>query len=160
MEKPKAKYTLLEAKIKLESFCAYQERCEFDVRKKLRTWDVYSEHCEILISDLISNNFLNEERYADAYVSGKVRIKKWGRKKIVQNLKFKGISDYSTKKALKAIDLDDYWNNLMHLARKKWEHLKEPNIYKKRAKLLTFLYSKGYEMDLMKDALKEVQAAE
>ena len=156
MEKPKAKYSLLEAKVKIEAYCAYQERCDQDVRKKLRSWNMDSEHTDILISDLISNRFLNEERFAEAYVSGKVNIKRWGRKKIKQNLKFKGISDYSINQGMKGIDQEVYWKNLMHLANKKWASLKEPNPYKKKAKLLTFLNTKGYEMDLMNEAVREI----
>ncbi|MCH2233157.1 MAG: RecX family transcriptional regulator [Crocinitomicaceae bacterium] len=156
MENAKAKYSLLEAKMKIEAYCAYQERCDQEVRKKLHSWNMDSEHVDILISDLITNRFLNEERFASAYTSGKVNIKRWGRKKIKLNLKFKQISDYSINKALKEIDQEVYWNNLMHLANKKWAALKEPNHYKKKAKLLTFLNTKGYEMDLMNEAVKEI----
>ena len=147
---------MLEAKAKIESFCAYQERCHQDVEKKLRSWNMDYEHSNILISDLISNRYLDEERFAEAYISGKVNIKRWGRKKIVQNLKFKQVSEYSINKGIKAIDQEVYWNNLMHLSRKKWAMIKESNPYKKKAKLLTFLNTKGYEMDLMNDAVKEI----
>ena len=101
-------YKLLEAKNKIESYCAYQERCDQEVRMKLKSWNLYSEDVDILISDLITNNFLNEERFAEAYVSGKFRIKKWGRVKIKQHLKQKNISAYSIKKAIETIDEDDY----------------------------------------------------
>ena len=156
MEYQKAKYSLLEAKVKLEAFCAYQERCEQDVRKKLRTWFMDVEHTEILISDLIVNRFLNEERFAEAYVSGKINIKRWGRKKIKLNLKQKRISDYSINQAFRQIDPEVYWKNLLYLAEKKNALIKEQNPYKRKAKLLTFLNTKGYEMDLMNDAVKEV----
>ena len=71
------KYSLLEAKTKLEALCAYQERCSQELDRKMRTWGLDQEDRDALLADLISNNFLSEERFAEAYVSGKVNIKRW-----------------------------------------------------------------------------------
>ncbi|MFT5777510.1 MAG: regulatory protein [Crocinitomicaceae bacterium] len=151
------KYSLLEAKARLEALCAYQERCTFELRKKMGLWKMDFEDQDRLISDLISNNFLNEERYAEAYVSGRTRIKKWGRIKIRIELKRKFISDYSINKGLKSIDLDEYWNNLYGLAERKWNLLSaEKDLFKRKVKLYRFLSSKGYETDLIKDAVDQV----
>jgi regulatory protein len=151
------KYSLLEAKARLEALCAYQERCSFELRKKMNLWKMDFEDQDRLLSDLISNNFLNEERYAEAYVSGRTRIKKWGRIKIRIELKRKFISEYSINKGLKSIDLDEYWNNLYGLAERKWNALSsESDHYKRKAKTYRFLSSKGYETDLIRDAVDQI----
>lgn len=153
------KYSLLEAKQKLEAYCAYQERCELEIRKKLNSWGMYAEDIEILIADLIVNRFLNEERFAEAYVSGKTNIKRWGRIKIKRELKLRKISNYSINKAINAIDPEVYWNNLLHLTEKKVALTKEKDSYKKRGKVYSFLASKGYETDLIKEAYQEILKA-
>ena len=93
----------MEAKVKLEALCAYQERCSFELEKKMQLWGLDPENQRILLADLITNNFLNEERFAEAFVSGKINIKKWGRIKIKMELKRKFISDYSINKADEAL---------------------------------------------------------
>jgi regulatory protein len=146
------KYSLLEAKQKLEAFCAYQERCDFEVRKKLRSWNMHYEDIDILISDLISNNFMNEQRYAEAYVSGKFRIKKWGRVKIIRELKMRKISEYSIKKGLEQIDEEEYLQTLKDLAENK--KVTGKTQWEKMAKLKRFLSSKGYETELIHEVIQ------
>lgn len=154
--KSECKYSFLEAKVKLEALCAYQERCQFEIDQKLISWGFFSDERQQLTADLISNRFLDEERFASAFVSGKFRIKRWGRIKIKSHLIQKHISSYSIQKAMKEIDPDDYWNSLLHLAKKKVEDLKnEKDSWKKKAKLMRFLQSKGYESDLIRDAVDE-----
>lgn len=142
-------YTILEAKQKIESYCAYQERCDQEVRLKLKSWNLYLEDVDILISDLITNNFLNEERFAEAYVSGKFRIKKWGRIKIKQHLKQKNISAYSIKKAINTIDEDDYLKTIKDLLESKSRLITTKNKWDKLNKLKRYLASKGYESELV-----------
>lgn len=150
-------YSFLEAKQKIEAYCAYQERCSFEIENKLKLWGVDHEDRGRLLAFLIEHNFLNEERFAESFVSGKVNIKRWGRIKIKQQLKAKFISEYSTRKALESIDPELYYNNLVHLAEFKSNQLKgEKNSFKKRVKLLMFLAGKGYEMDLINDVVNEL----
>lgn len=159
--KSECKYSFLEAKAKLEALCAYQERCQFEIDQKLISWGFYSEERQQLIADLISNRFVDEERFASAYVSGKFRIKKWGRIKIQSHLKQKHISSYSIQKALKEIDGDEYWTTLVSLAEKKNKDLSsEINSWTKKVKLMRFLQSKGYENDLIQDATNSVLSTE
>lgn len=161
MEANRYKYSLLEAKAKLESLCAYQERCQFELRQKLFSWGFGIEQSDQLISDLISNRFLDEERFASAFVSGKFRIKKWGRIKIKSHLSQKHISSYSIQKGLKEIDMDEYWETLVHLASRKMTDLRhEKDSWTKKAKIMRFLQSKGYESDLIQDAVKTVFSTE
>ncbi len=155
MNSSERKYSFLEAKAKIEAWCAYQERCHFEVWTKLRTWNIDEEDTNTLIADLITNNFLNEQRFAEAYVSGKVSIKKWGKSKIKAHLKQKRISETLIKKALTTIDETVYWDNLIHLATRKW-HEKKGDGYSKRQKVSLFLYQKGYEASLISEALEHL----
>jgi regulatory protein len=104
-----------QALIKLQRYCAYQERCHQEVRNKLIALKVFGDDLEDVISNLISEGFLNEERYARAYVRGKARIKRWGKMKIVAQLKSRQISDYCIRKGLEELDEElnleniDYW---------------------------------------------------
>ncbi len=144
------KYSFLEAKAKLEALCAYQERCSFELNNKMLEWGLDSEDREQLLAHLISHNFLNEERFAEAFCSGKVNIKKWGKIKIRQYLKQKRISDYSIKKGLSSINEDTYRKNIEKLASQKIKTLSnEKNAYNKKVKVFRFLSSKGYETDLI-----------
>jgi regulatory protein len=148
------KYSFLEAKTKLEALCAYQERCSSELETKLYQWRFDQEDSDRLLAHLISNNFLNEERFAEAFVSGKVNIKKWGKIKIRQHLKQKRISKYSMDKGITSIDTEVYISNLTGLAERKFISLKgERDSYAKKVKVYRFLASKGYETDLIKDVV-------
>ena len=142
------------ALLKAESWCAYQERSQQETRNKLYEYGLHHSEVEELISELIVTNFLNEERFAMAYVSGKVNIKKWGRIKIKQGLKFKKVPDKLIQKALNCIDSDKYMANLLANAEKKFKVLNEKDPIKKKYKLITYLQTKGFEKDLIFDVLK------
>ena len=155
--KSECKYSFLEAKAKLEALCAYQERCSFELNNKMFDWGVDSEDRGRLLAHLISYNFLNEERFSEAFCSGKVNIKKWGRIKIRQHLKQKRISDYSIKKGLNSINADTYLSNLEKLSVQKIKMVsKEKNLYAKKVKVYRFLSSKGYETDLIREVVDEL----
>ena len=153
----KSKITFLEAKKKLEAICAYQEKCQFDIEVKLTGWMFDEEQKNQLIAHLITHNFINEERYAEAFVNDKYKIKKWGKQKIIAHLKQKRISSYSSNKALKNIDLELYYNNLLNISQKKWSELKmkKDDVWILRNKLMNHLASKGYENDLIFDVVAE-----
>ncbi|MBT8316736.1 MAG: RecX family transcriptional regulator [Lutibacter sp.] len=147
--KNKKSYTVDEARKVLEHFCAYQERCHKEVEQKLYDLKMIPEAKEQIILHLLQHNFLNEERFSKAFVRGKFTIKKWGRIKIVNELKFRNISSYNIKTALKEINEDDYLNVLLQLAEKKLTLIKETNSFKKKNKLSTYLVSKGFETNLV-----------
>lgn len=155
--KSECTYSFLEAKTKLEAFCAYQERCQYEVDQKLISWHFAQEQRMQLIADLIQNRFIDEERFASAYVSGKFRIKKWGKIKIKQHLKQKFISTYSINKALQEIEYDEYEKTIRLLASRKWEERKSgEDIWKFKAKVVRYLASKGYENDLIYEVINEL----
>lgn len=149
------KFSFLEIKAKIEYFCAYQERCHQEVMEKLQKLGADYEDSQRLVTELISDNYLNEERFAEAFVSGKYRIKKWGRIKIQQHLKQKRISEYSIKKGIACIDEDEYLNNLSSLAERKYRESKG-NKWEKMTKTKRFLYNRGYESDLIMDFLNRL----
>ena len=139
---------------KAEHFCAYQERAQQDVRDKLYDLGLWPDAVENIIVKLIGDNFLNEERFAKAYVKGKFKQKAWGRVKIKQGLKFKKLPDVLIKKALLTIDADDYLVMLAKVLNKKAALIKEKDDYKRRYKLQQYAMSRGYESDLIADILK------
>ena len=142
------------ALVKAESWCAYQERSQHEVRNKLYEWNLKPNEVEELITELITTNFLNEERFAMAYVSGKANIKKWGKIKIKQGLKLKKVPEKLIQKALNSIDGDKYLANILATAEKKSAVLNEKDPIKRKYKLITYLQSKGFENDLIFLVLK------
>ena len=152
----KKKYTYAEAKAKAWAYCAYQERSQQQVRDKLYEYGLYPDEVESLIAELISDNFINEERFAKAYAGGKFRIKKWGRYKIRQGLKQHRISDYCLKKGMADIDPEEYYETLRELLLKKKEGLKEKDEFALKNKMARYAIGKGYEQDLVWEAIKEL----
>jgi regulatory protein len=139
---------------KAEHYCAYQERAQQEVRNKLYDWGLYPKDVEQIISNLIENNFLNEERFAKTYAKSKFNQKGWGRIKIKQGLKFKKIPDVLIRKALLTIDGDDYLKTLKQILTKKASSIKEKEDYKRRYKLQQYAMSRGFESDVIADVLK------
>ncbi|AMM52820.1 RecX family transcriptional regulator [Rufibacter sp. DG15C] len=154
--KKKKVYTKKEALPKIAAYCAYQERTQNEVRAKLLDYGLGLEEADDLIIYLTQEKFLDEERYAQAYVRGKYGLKRWGRRKIMQGLKAKRISDYCIKKGLQEIDPDKYWENLLHWLERKHKTEGERNPMTRKQKINYFLQSKGYELDLINDAWKEL----
>lgn len=149
-------YSVKEAKLKAADYCAYQERTQQQVRDKLYSYGLYKDEVEEVISDLIVEGFLNEERFAIAYAGGKFRLKKWGRLKIIQGLKQQNISDYCINKALKEIEEEAYYQTLASLAAKKWETEKEQDLYKKKNKVARYLIGKGFESHLIWEIIGDI----
>ena len=142
------------------SFCAYQERSTKEVRQRLTELELSDQDAQPVIDELMAQNYLNEERFARAFAGGKFRIKKWGRLKIRQEMKLRGVSNDLIQKGLSEIDGDDYEETLRDLIEKKAHSLRgnEPLILKQ--KLLRFGLSKGYESDLIWDAMGGVLSGE
>lgn len=142
---------------KIKHYCAYQERSHAEVKKKLYGFGLYKNEVELLICQLIEENYLNEERFAFAFAGGKFRIKQWGKTKIKYELKLRQVSDYSIKKALAQIDEDDYLKTLQKIAAEKLATLKsEKNIFTKKSKLQNYLVGKGFEFNVVADVVKNV----
>ena len=135
---------------KIKHYCAYQERSHTETREKLYSFGLYKQEVETLLSRLIEEDYLNEERYAIAFAGGKFRMKQWGRVKIKYELQQKRVSPYCIKKALTAIEEPDYEACLQKLAKAKLATLKsEKNIFVKKTKLRNYLLQKGFEANLI-----------
>ncbi len=156
MDEPKKKRItdVKTALAKAEHFCAYQERSQQEVRDKLYDMGMYPAGVEQVIGELIANNYLNEERFANAYAQGKFRMKGWGRIKIKQGLKLKRVPDKLISKALRALDGDEYLRLLTSVLTKKATQVTEKDPYKRRYKLMQYAMGRGFESDLINDVLK------
>lgn len=142
---------------KIKQYCAYQERCHAEAREKLFSFGLNKKEVEEIVSVLITENYLNEERFAIHYAVGKFRMKHWGKNKIKQALKYKQISDYCIKKALKEIDNKEYEKTFQKLTAQKLITLKsEKNIFIKKRKLQDYLLQKGFESDLTREEVGKI----
>lgn len=144
------KLTPSQALNRLKHYCAYQERCHSEVKDKLYHFGLDKNSVEDILSQLISEDFLNEERFAIHFAGGKFRMKNWGKEKIIMALKARQVSDYCIQKALKQIDEDEYEKKFFQLAEKKRISLKgEKNIFIRKRKIRDYLLSKGYSSNLI-----------
>lgn len=142
---------------RMKHYCSYQERCHAEVRDKLFQYGLNSSETENILTQLISEDFLNEERFAIQFAGGKFRMKKWGKEKIETALRTKKVSEYCIKKALSRIDNNEYEDTFYQLAEKKRSTLKgERNIFIRKRKMRDYLLSKGYSNDLIYPYLSEV----
>jgi regulatory protein len=139
---------------KIKNWCAYQERSQNETRSKLLEYGLSTEEADNIITELIAENFLNEERFATAFASGKFRIKHWGRNKIKSGLKFHRVSDYCIKKALADIDENEYESTLVKVMEKKLKQTKAGDSRKKYYTVLNYMVSRGFESDLVIEQLK------
>lgn len=152
----KKTYTVQEATKKLEHYCAYQERCHQEVRRKLEAMHMIPEVIDIITVHLLDHNFLNEERFAKAFVSGKFKIKHWGRRRLTFELKRKDIGKYNINQALKSISEEEYLEVFNNLIEKKIRSIKETNTFKKKKKLIDYLLYRGWESHLVYQRANEL----
>jgi regulatory protein len=147
--------TVSQAILNARQFCSHQERSHIEVKERLFSFGLNCEEVDGIVSDLISEDFLNEERYARAFARGKFRLKGWGKVKIRYELKKKRISEFCIRKGMGEIDDAEYMAKLSKLFEQKVKSLRgEKNNLIKSRKLINYLLQKGYERDLILDKLK------
>tara|TARA_R110002050_G_scaffold300586_1_gene470657 strand:+ start:31796 stop:32269 length:474 start_codon:yes stop_codon:yes gene_type:complete len=151
---PDQVYTVSQAVEKAMKYCAYQERCQQEVRQKLHSFQLTSIQREEVIMELINQDFLNEERYSQAFARGKFRMKAWGKKKITLALKQKEISEYCIRKGMAEIDEKEYNQTLATLIRKTYDKNKGVQEYQRVAKTAQYVIGRGFEAHLVWDQLK------
>ena len=150
-------FTVNEIEFKLKQYCSYQDRCHNEVEKKLKTFDVISEVKEQIISNLISENYLNETRFCKSFVRGKFKIKNWGKRKISLELKSRKVSNYNLKEGLKEINEVDYLDKLENLFNKKLASLDHLSLINKKKKILSFLLYRGWESNLIYEKINQIK---
>ncbi|NMH28213.1 regulatory protein RecX [Flavobacterium silvaticum] len=149
-------YSVEEARKKMEYFCSYQDRCHAEVSARLRDMGMISQAIDVIMTKLIQDNYLNEERFARSFARGKHRIKGWGIPRITSELKLRSISLANIKAALTEIPADDYHENFDKLAEKKWQTTLEKDLLKKKKKVADFLLRKGFESQLVLDKIHQL----
>ena len=149
-------YTLEEATRRMERYCAYQERCHREVRDKLREMRMIPQAADSIIVHLIQEGFLNEERFASAFVRGKFRQKKWGRIRLERELKLRGISPFLIDKALtEELPEGTYQEVFESLAQKRWDALKSESPMRRKQKFYSYLQYRGWEKELIFECLNQ-----
>ena len=151
----KKKLTPSEARQKIYRYCAYQERSHREVREKLYGYGLFRDEVDEILSHLITEGFLNEERFAKAFAGGKCRMQKWGRIKITHELEARGLTPNCIKSGLKEIDEQAYLVTLRELLNRKSDQSSEENAFVKRDKLARYAIQKGFEPELVWSMIKE-----
>lgn len=152
----KKSYSIAEALQKLRHYCAYQERCHKEVKEKLYAMNMIPQAVEQITGTLVSENYLNESRFAQQFTHGKFTIKHWGKIRIVRELKVRAVSDYDIQKAIMAIDTESYLNTLTSICQKKWNQLEGISLQQKKKKLYDYLAYRGWETELIYDQIGQL----
>jgi regulatory protein len=146
--------TIKAAKVTAANFCVYQERTQQEVFDRLKKMKLSDDEADEIICDLIQDNFINEERFAKVFASGKFRLKRWGRKKIFHHLKQRGLSEYCISKGLEEIDDKSYLNTIDKLIEAKDNSINKGNDFERKGKITNYLVGKGFEIDLCRERLE------
>ena len=141
---------------KMAKYCAYQERCVKDVRDKLKTFDIPKEEKQKILAYLLDNRFVNDERFAKAFVRGKINQSGWGINKIRFHLVQKGIAKDIIDEALGQTDEEVYRQKLIDILKTKSKTLKAANDFEKKRKLAAYAMQKGFEGSLVWEVLKDL----
>ena len=142
-------YAVDEALEKMRHYCAYQERCHKEVKNKLYSMQMIPEAIAQIVGTLVSENYLNESRFALQFAQGKFSIKHWGKMRITRELKTRSISDYDIQKALSVIDDNAYLEKISAISAKKWEQLEGNKPQVRKQKLYQYLAYRGWETHLI-----------
>lgn len=149
----KKSYTFAEIKQKMANYCVYQDRCHQEVEQKLLEFRVIPEAREEILLYLMKENYLNEERFTRSYIRGKFKIKQWGRNKIRNHLRMKGISDKLASKCMDEINDVEYQKTILKIYEDYVTRIRGLNEYQKRAKTIRYLLGRGFEYDVMQNVL-------
>jgi len=148
-------YTVKEATERIQSFCAIQDRCQWEVEKKMKEWEISDEIIENILTDLILDKFVDEQRFSESFCRGKFRIKRWGKVKIKNELKIKKISKNCIDKGLLQIENEEYMEVLKYLYIKKRNSLKDTNQFIRKGKIAKHLQQKGFESNMIWEVINK-----
>lgn len=143
----------------IQRYCAFQDRCHQEVRAKLLSMGLRGPELEDIMASLITDRFLDEERFARSFARGKFNVKQWGRVRIVAELKFRNISAYCIEQALAEISPEAYAAQLAGLLQKKAAQTPDfqAHDFQARQKIAAFALRKGYESDLVWEAIEQLR---
>jgi regulatory protein len=148
--------TPVEAKQKIGRYCAFQERSHQEVKDKLFEYGLNSSEVDAILTQLITEGFVNEERFARAFARGKFRMKHWGRVKIIHELQRRGLTSNCIKAGLREIEDSDYRDGLAEILSRKASQIADADIFVRRDKVAKYAIQKGYEAELVWELVKEL----
>ena len=134
---------------KLVRYCLLQERCFLELKNKMNLMQINNKDQEKMLKNLITNDYINEERFSRSLARGKFKKNNWGKIKITYQLKKKNISNENINKGLKEIDEKEYNKTIDKLIEKKKKEIKSKTIFEKKGKISTFLIQKGFEREIV-----------
>lgn len=156
-ENSKVYWNADEALSRIKKYCAFQERCHSEVRYKLIEHGIYGDLLEDIVVTLITEGFLDEERYARSYARGKFRMNEWGKTRIKQELKARQVTDYCIRAGLTEIGDAEYLETLKKLLTSKSGTIKDKDVYAKKRKLTAYAQTRGFEYAVIASALEELE---
>ena len=149
-------FTIKEIEFKLKQYCSYQDRCHSEVENKLLKFNLISQAKDQILFNLINEDYLNETRFCKSFVRGKFKIKNWGKRRIIQELKSRKISEFNIKKGLSEINESDYQEKFENLFNKKLSSLENLNSIDKKKKIFSYLQYRGWETNLIYEKINQI----
>ena len=149
----KKETTEQEAYLQLAALCAQAEHCQQEMRDKMKRWEMAPEAQERVIARLVKERYIDDERYARAFVKDKVRYNKWGRRKVQQGLWMKRIDDDILQRVLDEVDDEEYLAVLKPLLKQKAKSIKAESDYELNQKLVRFAFGRGFTYDIIRQCL-------
>lgn len=138
---------------KLAAKCSISEQCLSDIETKLSRYDLTEEERTRILRHLVEEKYIDNRRYAEAFVRDKYRFNKWGRIKITQGLRMKGLDSETIHTAMEVIDETEYLNILRDLIKAKRKSTHGKNEYEINAKLIRFATGRGFEYAAIRQCL-------
>jgi len=149
-------FTIKEIEFKLKQYCSYQDRCHNEVENKLSKFNLISQAKDQILFNLINEDYLNETRFCKSFVRGKFKIKNWGKRRIIQELKSRKISEFNIKKGLSEINEIEYIEKFENLFNKKLSSLENLNRIDKKKKIFSYLQYRGWETNLIYEKINQI----
>jgi regulatory protein len=137
--------------------CSLKEYAPSEIKDKLLNWEITPEDADMIIEELIKENFIDTSRFARFYVNDKIKFNKWGKTKTSMMLKQKGIPKEIINEALENFDPDEYFNLVKAEISKKNKTIKSPDDYIRKGKIIQFALSRGFEHDVIRQALENLK---
>lgn len=139
----------------MANYCVYQDRCHQEVEQKMRDFLLVPEAKEEILLYLMRENYLNEERFTRSYIRGKFYMKGWGKNKIRNHLKFKGVPEKLINASFDEIEEEDYVETLKKGYEKYYHQLTDAQPYQRKSKTIKYLLSKGFEYEVIQSVMED-----